>query len=237
MSPMGTGKGSSRPPRASGGGRAWQLLAAVAGSLAAGAGAIHLLHRQGHRVGLDVRGFRPAEPPPPPPTPEDFDAREPGRGRLAQRPIQNSAQGLDRHLLAGRGVLFRRPGRVSGRGRDLLHRAVAVSDPGRLRHRLRAVRRSGRRLGPAAIPLFGAALGRGPVPRRRDGPAGGHGQAADEPDPGLDAAAVAVGRQQRHQDALLRPERRLPSGREARNSSITTWSAWPSPCRACWRCC
>lgn len=93
MSLMGTGKGSSRPPRAGGGGRAWQLLAAVAGSLAAGAGAIHLLHRQGHRVGLDVRGFRPAEPPPPPPTPEDFDAREPGRGRLAQRPIQIPRKG------------------------------------------------------------------------------------------------------------------------------------------------
>ena len=93
MSPMGSGKGSSKADRATGGGRVWSLLAAVAGSLVAGAGAIHLLHRQGHRVGLDVRGYRPDEPPPPPPTPEDFDAREPGRGRLARRPLQIPRKG------------------------------------------------------------------------------------------------------------------------------------------------
>lgn len=85
---MGTEAGSERATGRTSAGRIWRLLAAVTGGLAAGAGAIHLLHRQGHRVGLDVRGFRPPEPPPPPPTPEEFEAREPGRGRLARRPIQ-----------------------------------------------------------------------------------------------------------------------------------------------------
>ncbi|MDI1280530.1 YihY/virulence factor BrkB family protein [Brevundimonas sp.] len=85
---MGTRSKSSSPARASSGLRLLRLLGAVAGGLVAGAGAIHLLHRQGHRVGLDLRGFRPPEPPPPPPTPEEFEAREPGRGRLARRPIQ-----------------------------------------------------------------------------------------------------------------------------------------------------
>ena len=85
---MGTRSKSSSPARVSSGLRLLRLLGAAAGGLAAGAGAIHLLHRQGHRVGLDVRGYRPDEPPPPPPTPEEFEAREPGRGRLARRPIQ-----------------------------------------------------------------------------------------------------------------------------------------------------
>jgi len=88
MTPMGTGTESTRATGRTSAGRIWRLLAAVAGGLAAGAGAAHLLHRQGHRVGLDVRAFRPDEPPPPPPTPEDFEAREPGRGRLARRPMQ-----------------------------------------------------------------------------------------------------------------------------------------------------
>ena len=85
---MGTETGSSKPDRKAGSGQVWRLLVAVTGGLAAGAGAAHLLHRQGHRVGLDVRDYRPPAPPPPPPTPEEFEAREPGRGRLATRPIQ-----------------------------------------------------------------------------------------------------------------------------------------------------
>ncbi|WP_339913610.1 YihY/virulence factor BrkB family protein [uncultured Brevundimonas sp.] len=85
---MGTRSKSSPPADSSSSVRVWRLLGAVAGGLAAGAGAIHLLHRQGHKVGLDVRRFRPVPPPPPPPGPEDYDAREPGRGRLAQRPHQ-----------------------------------------------------------------------------------------------------------------------------------------------------
>lgn len=62
------------------------LIAAVAGGLAAGAGAAHLLHREGHRIGLDLRLWRPEPEEPAPPSPEDYDAREPGRGRLARRP-------------------------------------------------------------------------------------------------------------------------------------------------------
>ena len=69
----------------------WGVVGAIAGGLAAGAGAAHLLHSRGHKIGLDLRKERP-EPlppkPPTPPTPEDFEAREPGRGRLAQRPEQ-----------------------------------------------------------------------------------------------------------------------------------------------------
>ncbi|MBF0665433.1 MAG: YihY/virulence factor BrkB family protein [Brevundimonas sp.] len=64
----------------------WGLAGAVAGGLAAGAGAAHLLYRHGHRYGLELRPPRPAPPPAHVPTPEDFEAREPGRGRLAQRP-------------------------------------------------------------------------------------------------------------------------------------------------------
>lgn len=71
----------------------WAWIAAVAGGLAAGAGAAHLAYRHGHRVGLDLRAVRPEPEPPPAPTPQDFDAREPGRGRLATRPEQIPRKG------------------------------------------------------------------------------------------------------------------------------------------------
>ena len=61
-------------------------IAAIFGGLAAGAGAAHLVYRHGHRYGLELRRERPAPLPPRAPTPEEFDAKEPGRGRLAQRP-------------------------------------------------------------------------------------------------------------------------------------------------------
>lgn len=64
----------------------WGVIGAIAGGLAAGAGAAHLLYSRGHKFGLDLRKERPEPVLPPPPTPEDFEAREPGRGRLAQRP-------------------------------------------------------------------------------------------------------------------------------------------------------
>lgn len=64
----------------------WGLAAAIAGGLAAGAGAAHLVYRNGHKFGLELRRARPEIVPPGPPRPEDFDAKEPGRGRLAQRP-------------------------------------------------------------------------------------------------------------------------------------------------------
>jgi len=71
---------------ASGGLGLWGILGSVAGGLAAGAGAAHLLYTRGHKFGLELRPARPEPLPPQAPTPEDFEAKEPGRGRLAQRP-------------------------------------------------------------------------------------------------------------------------------------------------------
>lgn len=69
-----------------GGAGLWAYVAAAAGGLAAGAGAAHLLYSQGHKFGVELRPERPEPLPPAPPTPEDYEAREPGRGRLAERP-------------------------------------------------------------------------------------------------------------------------------------------------------
>lgn len=77
-----TRAGSRAPSRAS----VWRFVAATLGGLAAGAGAAHLLYSQGHKYGLELRPKRPEILPPKTPTPEDYDARDPGRGRLAQRP-------------------------------------------------------------------------------------------------------------------------------------------------------
>src|SRR5690606_1667357 len=71
-----------------GGGGLVRSRAAAAGGLATGATAAHLLYTQGHRFGLELRPARPDVLPPRDPTPEDYDAKEPGRGRLAQRPLQ-----------------------------------------------------------------------------------------------------------------------------------------------------
>ena len=85
----------SRPPRKSDGPSLplAGLAAALFGGLAAGAGAAHLLHRKGHKVGLDIRRYRPEPAEPEPPSPEDYEAREPGRGRIAQRPHQIPRKG------------------------------------------------------------------------------------------------------------------------------------------------
>lgn len=64
----------------------WGIVGAVAGGLAAGAGAAHLLYTRGHKYGLELRPPRPEPLPPRAPLPEDFEAKEPGRGRLARRP-------------------------------------------------------------------------------------------------------------------------------------------------------
>ncbi len=64
----------------------WLWLAAAAGGLTAGAGAAHLLYTRGHRVGMDLRVFKPDPPDTGPPQPQDFEDKEPGRGRLADRP-------------------------------------------------------------------------------------------------------------------------------------------------------
>jgi membrane protein len=62
------------------------MIGAVVGGLAAGAGAAHLLYTRGHKYGIELRPKRPEPAPPYVPTPEDFEAKEPGRGRLARRP-------------------------------------------------------------------------------------------------------------------------------------------------------
>jgi membrane protein len=70
----------------SGAGSLWKFIGAAFGGLATGATAAHLLYSQGHKIGLDLRTERPARPATPEPTPHDYDSREPGRGRLAERP-------------------------------------------------------------------------------------------------------------------------------------------------------
>lgn len=64
----------------------WGVVGAVVGGLAAGAGAAHLIYTRGHKFGLELRKERPEPLPPGAPSPEAFEAKEPGRGRLAQRP-------------------------------------------------------------------------------------------------------------------------------------------------------
>ncbi|WP_426039437.1 YihY/virulence factor BrkB family protein [Brevundimonas sp. DC300-4] len=66
----------------------WAFVGAIVGGLAAGAGAAHLIYTQGHKYGVELRPRRPEPTPPRPPTPEDCEAREPGRGRMAERPHQ-----------------------------------------------------------------------------------------------------------------------------------------------------
>ncbi|WP_374388819.1 YihY/virulence factor BrkB family protein [Brevundimonas sp.] len=78
--------GSRGPQNGKTGGRLWKFAGAALGGLAAGAGAAHLLYSQGHKVGLELRKPRPEPLPPKDPTPQDYDAEDPGRGRLAQRP-------------------------------------------------------------------------------------------------------------------------------------------------------
>ncbi len=78
--------GMKRQSNKAGGPGVWGVIGAIAGGLAAGAGAAHLIYSRGHKFGLELRRERPEAPPPVPPTPEDFEVKEPGRGRLAQRP-------------------------------------------------------------------------------------------------------------------------------------------------------
>lgn len=77
-----------KPSKHVGGLGLWGAVGALVGGLAAGAGAAHLLYTRGHKFGLELRAPRPDALPDRPPTPEDFEAKEPGRGRLAQRPEQ-----------------------------------------------------------------------------------------------------------------------------------------------------
>ena len=76
----------SSATRRSGPSGPWKFLGAAIAGLAARAGAAHLVYSQGHRYGLELRAPRPEPSPPKPPTPEDHEAREPGRGRIARHP-------------------------------------------------------------------------------------------------------------------------------------------------------
>ena len=75
------------------GGAIWRFIGAAAGGLAAGATAAHLVYTQGHRFGLELRPERPRPLPARDPTPEDFEVKEPGRGRLAQHPVHIPRKG------------------------------------------------------------------------------------------------------------------------------------------------
>lgn len=75
-----------RLPPGRGSGSLWKFVGAALGGLTAGATAAHLLYSQGHKIGIDLRTERPVPPGAPDPTPLDYETREPGRGRLAERP-------------------------------------------------------------------------------------------------------------------------------------------------------
>ncbi len=93
----------------------WGVLASVVGGLAAGAGAAHLLYTRGHNYGIELRPARPEVLPPAPPTPQDFDIKEPGRGRLAEHPHHIPRKGwADIAWRVGMGYFGDRVGFVAG---------------------------------------------------------------------------------------------------------------------------
>ncbi len=124
---------------------------------AAGAGAAHLIYTQGHKYGLELRPSARASRRRSPPTPEDYDARDPGRGRLARRSAPHSPKGwVDIGWRTAGAYFGDRVGFVSG-GVTFFILLSLFPTPGRLRHHLRPVRRSGRRLEAAGLPVFGPA--------------------------------------------------------------------------------
>lgn len=64
----------------------WRIVGAAFAGIVAGAGAAHLLHSQGQKLGQEQQLQRPARTSLRPTTPEDHEAREPGRGRIARHP-------------------------------------------------------------------------------------------------------------------------------------------------------
>ena len=111
-SPFAAPSAPSRPRRGS---SVWSFGAAILGGLAAGAGAAHLLYAQGHKYGIELRRERPEPAPPKPPTPEDYEAREPGRGRMAERPYEIPHKGwIDIGWRVGAAYFGDRVGFVSG---------------------------------------------------------------------------------------------------------------------------
>lgn len=93
----------------------WRFVGAAAGGLAAGATAAHLLYTQGHRFGVELRPRRPEPLPQRDPSPEDFDLKEPGRGRLAEHPVHIPRRGwVDIAWRTGMGYFGDRVGFVAG---------------------------------------------------------------------------------------------------------------------------
>jgi len=93
----------------------WRFVGAAAGGLAAGATAAHLLYTQGHRFGVELRPRRPEPLPQRDPSPEDFDLKEPGRGRLAEHPVHIPRKGwIDIAWRTGMGYFGDRVGFVAG---------------------------------------------------------------------------------------------------------------------------
>ena len=93
----------------------WRFVGAAAGGLAAGATAAHLLYTQGHRFGVELRPRRPEPLPQRDPSPEDFDLKEPGRGRLAEHPAHIPRKGwVDIAWRTGMGYFGDRVGFVAG---------------------------------------------------------------------------------------------------------------------------
>lgn len=93
----------------------WGVAGAIVGGLAAGAGAAHLLYTRGHKYGIELRPQRPEPLPPAPPTPQDFEAKEPGRGRMAQRPEHIPRKGwIDIFWRVGAAYFGDRVGFVAG---------------------------------------------------------------------------------------------------------------------------
>ncbi|MFZ4166684.1 YihY/virulence factor BrkB family protein [Brevundimonas sp. NPDC058933] len=93
----------------------WRFVGAAAGGLAAGATAAHLLYTQGHRFGVELRPRRPEPLPQRDPSPEDFDLKEPGRGRLAEHPVHIPRKGwVDIAWRTGMGYFGDRVGFVAG---------------------------------------------------------------------------------------------------------------------------
>ena len=112
---MPTRRKSSLHGRAFPGGSLTKFVATAIGGLAAGATAAHLLYTQGHRYGIELRPQRPKPLVAADPTPEDYDAREPGRGRLAQRPEHIPSKGwVDIAWRSGAAYLGDRVGFVAG---------------------------------------------------------------------------------------------------------------------------
>jgi membrane protein len=104
--------------RSGGEGGLWRWIAAGAGGLAAGAAGAHLLHTRGNKLvrNLGVEpGTRPFEPDEPDPGPHDYEAKEPGRGRLAAHPAHIPRKGwTDIIWRVGAAYLGDRVGVVAG---------------------------------------------------------------------------------------------------------------------------